>query len=213
MVVHACNPSPGEVEAGGQEFRLPSAVYWVQSQHWLATWDRLRSGFSTRYGWALSILSSQPSEIWSTLGVMVGDLPSHQVDTLLDTIAFLNQPSETYSLCTVYAGPAQELQSLNVESLARVSGLSTAVIAQQHNPLEVCIHLSNPYWLKLQGFLFFYDIKNITSVLNHFLDRMEINNLITFYMLLISDWMQWWKMSTYVNTLLPGFVESHLRDY
>lgn len=64
---------------------------------------------------------------------------------LLDTIAFLNQLSEAYSLCTVYAGPAQELQPRNVESLARVSGLSTAVIAQQHSPLEVCIHLSNPY--------------------------------------------------------------------
>lgn len=50
----------------------------------------------------------------------------------------------------------------------------------------------------------------MTSVLNHLLDRMEINNLITFYMLLISDWTQQRKMGTYANTLLPCCMESHL---
>lgn len=48
----------------------------------------------------------------------------------------------------------------------------------------------------LQGFLSFHSVKNITSALNNFLDRMEINYLITFYMVVIYDWTQRQKVGT-----------------
>lgn len=46
------------------------------------------------------------------------------------------------------------------------------------------------------GFSFLHSIKNITSALNNFLDRMEINYLITFYMVVIYDWTQRQKVGT-----------------
>lgn len=94
----------------------------------------------------------------------------------------------------MHVGPAQEPQPLNAERLARVAGLSTAVTAQQHNSPEECIH--QILLTYAAGFSFLHSIKNITSALNNFLDRMEINYLITFYMVVIYDWTQRQKVGT-----------------
>lgn len=93
---------------------------------------------------------------------------------------FLNQPNETHHFsvyCACRASPRTSATSCWKASPSARSLHSCHCWATQ---FPGGMYSSNPYWLMLQGFLFFQNIKNITSVLNTFLDRMEINHPITF---------------------------------